>query len=231
MATAAPPLPRTDTARILDHALDMICAAMPERGHLLDLPCGTGYLSIRALDRGWRVTPAELLPEHWQGGDRAHVRKMDLNATLPLEDNVVDAAICCEGMEHIENPWLVLREFHRVVRPGGHVIISLPNTIDLRQRFRMLRRGYWGHYFPRVPTHINHMGLFPLCHALLRTGYTIRDIRSPKVYGGIAFRLLSPLFRYTPDCGLPPDVCALLSRHEVLCGRTAIVHATVNADS
>lgn len=221
--------PATSTARILDRALDMLCEAMPERGHLLDLPCGTGYLSIRALERGWAVTPADLVAAQWQGGDAAEVRVMDLNAPLPLADASVDAAICCEGLEHIENPWLVLRELHRVVRPGGQVVVSLPNTIDLRQRFRMLRRGYWGHYFPRVPSHINHLGLFPLCHALIRTGYAIRDVRSAKTYGGLGLRLLVPLFRYTPRCGLPADVCAMLSRHEVLCGRTAIVRAVVQA--
>ena len=223
MAHAAPP--SSNTARILDRALDLLCEARSGGGQVIDLPCGTGYLSAQASARGWQVTSADLAPTLWRGDPTVAVQKIDLNAPLPFGDAMTDAVICCEGLEHIENPWLVLREFRRVLRPGGHLIISLPNTIDLRQRFRMLRRGYWGHYFPRVPTHINHMGLFPLCHTLLRTGYVIEDIRSAKTYGGLPYRMLAPLFRFTPDCGLPADVCALLSRHEVLCGRTAIVRA------
>lgn len=217
---------QTNTARILDRALGMLGDAPPD-GHLIDLPCGTGYLSTRAAEQGWRVTPCDLGPTLWQGDPATHVVAADMNGALPLPDATADAVACCEGLEHIENPWHVLREFRRVLRPGGQLVISLPNTVDLRQRFRMLRRGYWGHYFPRVPDHINHMGVFALCHALLRTGFTIEDIRSAKVYGGAGYRLLTPLFRFRPQCGLPPKVCRLLSRHEVLCGRTAIVRAAV----
>ncbi len=216
---------QTDTARILDRALDMLSEAAPTPGDLVDLPCGTGYLSLHAAQRGWRVTPCDLAPSLWQGGAAMHVQQADLNGALPLGDASADAIVCCEGVEHIENPWLVLREFARILRPGGQLVISLPNTIDLRQRFRMFRRGYWGHYFPRVSEHINHMGPFVLCHALLRTGFAIEDIRSAKTYGGAGYRLLTPFFRFRPHCGLPADVCRLLSRHEVLCGRTAIVRA------
>lgn len=222
------PLPNSNTARILDRALAMLEAACPARGHLLDLPCGSGYLAGRAQRAGWQVTAGDLYTGAWKGDPATPAQCMDLHKPLPLGDASVDAVACCEGMEHIENPWLVLREFRRILRPGGQVAISLPNTIDLRQRLRMLRRGYWGHYFPRVPSHINHMGTFALCHALLRTGFRIQEIRSPKTYGGVGFRLLSRLFPYTTACGLPPDVCRMLSRHEVLCGRTVVIRATAD---
>lgn len=228
-ARVSPGPPPTNTARILDRAFALLQEAAPQPGHLLDLPCGSGYLAHIAAEAGWQVTAADLIPAMWQGPADRPPTQADLNGRLPFGDDFCDAIACCEGMEHIENPWLVLREFHRILRPGGQLVVSLPNTVDLRQRFRMLRRGYWGHYFPRVPSHINHMGAFVLCHALLRTGFAIRDIRVAKVYGGLPYRLLAPLFRYTPKCGLPPDVCAMLSRPEVLCGRTVIVRATAEA--
>lgn len=225
MTSSAETLPETGTVRILDHAIEMLTAAHPVPGHLIDLPCGTGYLSTRAASAGWRVTPADISPELWQGDPATKALRADLDATLPFPESDTDAIVCCEGIEHIENPWNALREFRRILRPGGDLIISIPNTIDVRQRFRMLKRGHWGHYFPNVQGHINHMGTFVLCHALLQSGFTIHSISSPKQYGGF-YRLLAPFMSFKPSCGLPGEVCDMLSSATVLCARTVIVHAT-----
>ncbi len=219
--------PGTSASRILDHAIDVLRTTDVAHGHLIDIPCGTGYLSERATREGWDVSAADLLPELWQGNPATKIQKADLDATLPFPDTSADAVVCCEGLEHIENPWNALREFRRILKPGGNLITSIPNTVDLRQRFRMLRRGHWGHYFPSVADHQNHMGTFVLCHALMRNGFTIRSISSPKQYGGF-FRLLVPLFRFSPTCGLPEDVCAMLSRPAVLCARTVVILATAD---
>jgi len=218
-------LPKTGTWRALDRALAMLNQAMPDRGHLADLPCGTGYLSARASQAGWRVTPADLRPERWQGPPDLYPIYADLHAQLPFSSNAFDALGCCEGLEHIENPWLALREFYRVVRPGGSVIVSIPNTIDMRQRRRLLFRGFFGNYFPVDPTHINLMGPLVLCHAMLRIGYLIRDIGAVDIYGGTFHRLASPLFRIGRKSLLPENVRNMLSRSDVLIGRTVLVLA------
>jgi SAM-dependent methyltransferase len=224
MATRLPPC---QTTPILDHALRMLETRMRPPARLADLPCGTGYLSARAAPHGWEVFPFDLDPGAWRAGDIAKVAYADLNRPLSIDDGAFDALVCCEGLEHIENPWLVLREFHRVVRTGGLVILSIPNTVDLRQRLRILRRGYYGHYLPKVPDHINFIGSFGLCHALLRSGFAIECIDSPKVYGGPMLRSVAPLFGFGRRSGLPDDVRAMLSSPRVLCGRTALFCARV----
>lgn len=210
---------------ILDLALAMLAEGAANAGRLVDVPCGVGYLSEKARAGGWQVTPLDIAPEVWEGDDTVEVVAADLNERLPLPDGSADAVVCCEGIEHIENPWHVLREFRRLLGAGGQLVLSLPNTIDVRQRMRMLRRGYWGHYFPSVPWHINHMGTFALCHALGRTGFAVRDVRTPRPYGGVFERLLASMLRFRPRCGLPSDVCEMLSRDEVLRGRTVVIRA------
>ncbi len=221
----APSTPETGTTPILQHALEVLRSARPTPGDLIDLPCGSGYLSRLAAETGWRVSPADLHPELWVGDPNVCVQRADLDGQLPFPTAAADALVCCEGLEHVENPWNALRELHRVLRPCGDLILSLPNTIDLRQRFRMLLRGYWGHYLPDVPDHINAMGTFMLCHALLRSGFAIHSISSPKQYGGFRYRGLAKLFPLRSNSGLPREVCRMLSQPEVLCARTVIVHA------
>jgi len=220
-------LPPCQTTPILEHALGMLEARMRPPARLADLPCGTGYLSVRAAQHGWTVSPFDLDPGAWRGGDVAKVGYADLNRPLAIDDDAFDALVCCEGLEHIENPWLVLREFQRVVRPGGLVVVSIPNTVDLRQRWRILRRGYYGHYLPKVRDHINLLGSFGLCHALLRTGFAIEFIDCPRPYGGPLMRSLARLFGFERRSGLPDDVRAMLSSPRVLCGRTALFCARV----
>ncbi|UZE48100.1 class I SAM-dependent methyltransferase [Rhodopseudomonas sp. P2A-2r] len=50
----------------------------------------------------------------------------DLQGAIPLADQSVDTIFCCSVMEHTPEPWRVLPEFYRILRPGGHVVLSVP---------------------------------------------------------------------------------------------------------
>lgn len=45
---------------------------------------------------------------------------------LPLPDNSVDCVLCCEVLEHIEDPRKVCLEIYRILKPGGVAFISTP---------------------------------------------------------------------------------------------------------
>jgi SAM-dependent methyltransferase len=47
---------------------------------------------------------------------------------LPLADGCADAVLCTEVMEHVSDPAAMLAEIHRVLRPGGHLVITVPFT-------------------------------------------------------------------------------------------------------
>lgn len=51
-------------------------------------------------------------------------------AEFPYPDGSFDAVLLCEILEHLtEDPTHVLNEIHRVLRPGGHIIVTTPNML------------------------------------------------------------------------------------------------------
>lgn len=45
---------------------------------------------------------------------------------LPFEDGSIEAVLCLEVLEHVENPFAAVSELHRVLKPGGRLIASVP---------------------------------------------------------------------------------------------------------
>src|SRR5207247_2386029 len=73
------------------------------RGVLLDVPAGEGALTARLQSLGFEVQSCDLNPEIFRLQDM-EIRRGDLTATLPYEQQSFDYVVCVEGLEHIENP-------------------------------------------------------------------------------------------------------------------------------
>ena len=72
-----------------------------------------------------------------------------MNRTLPFSDDAFDAAVCMEGIEHVLDPFLLLGELIRVVRPGGRVYLTTPNIMNFYSRLQFLLTGTF-HQFAQV---------------------------------------------------------------------------------
>jgi ubiquinone/menaquinone biosynthesis C-methylase UbiE len=46
--------------------------------------------------------------------------------SIPLPDAAVDAIMCTEVLEHIPDPLAALREFNRLIKPGGYLLLTAP---------------------------------------------------------------------------------------------------------
>lgn len=86
--------------------------AVGSQGLLLNL--GAGF---RASPPGFRGVDRECYP----GVDV----QADLTA-LPFRDDTVDGLLCEMVLEHVPDAEAAIREFHRVLRPGGHAFIAVP---------------------------------------------------------------------------------------------------------
>lgn len=117
-------------------------------GKVLDVPAGQGALSLELMNMGFsEITCLDICEDNFKltGVD---FRKHDANTPLPYADNSFDYVVSVEGIEHFESPWRFIKEICRVLKPGGTMLISTPNTLSVNARLKYLISGY----FPRFKT-------------------------------------------------------------------------------
>ncbi len=126
----------------------MIGALSKERkGFLLDAPAGTGALAARLKKMGFSVSCCDINPSLFSIQD-IEIKKGDLNQSLPYPSGSFDIVTCIEGLEHLENPFNAIREFYRILKPGGKLFLSLPNYLNIERRLKFLITGL----FSKIPS-------------------------------------------------------------------------------
>lgn len=65
-----------------------------------------------------------------------------LTAELPFDDATCDVVLAGEIIEHIVDTEAFLRAIHRMLRPGGAVVLSTPNLLWWKARLEMLAGRY-----------------------------------------------------------------------------------------
>ena len=218
------------------------------RGRLLDVPAGEGALASRLLKLGFDVRCCDLYPEIFRVRG-IEIKRGDLNTHLPYDDNEFDYITCIEGIEHIENPQQAIREFARLLRAGGHLVISTPNILNIEERFKWLLYGYTSHFKPlsresleslradvgemeEIALHVNPISYSELRYSLEKYGFEIERLYrdKPKKHQWAywpAVALIRLLGRLTPERKRRERWTMALQSDEILLGgNTLIVHAT-----
>src|SRR5213078_2995427 len=104
---------------------------------LARVPAGAAVLDVGARDRGLR----RVLPEdvRYQGIEidpafaRPDVLIHDISQGIPFPPGSYDFAFCLEVLEHVPNPFGTLSEMHRILKPGGVLIVSVPNPYHFKE--------------------------------------------------------------------------------------------------
>ena len=105
---------------------------------LADVGCGDGRLAWRygahTLCKTYIGIDASsaMLTQVAQHLPDARTLLADASRSIPLPDESVDVIVCTECFEHMATPETTLREFARLLKPGGWIIIQSPNAAQLR---------------------------------------------------------------------------------------------------
>jgi SAM-dependent methyltransferase len=123
--------------------------------HYVDLGAGAGVIPLAVASLGLHVTVLDTWTQYSPENDnlmgttdeiiarfdRAGIRCVQwdlLCDPLPLATNCCDLLSLFDVLEHIPKPRVLLREVRRLLRPGGLLVIKLPNAANLRNRLRLL---------------------------------------------------------------------------------------------
>lgn len=99
---------------------------------VLDAGCGSGPLSAGLRDRGALVSGFDLSPAmvslaRERLGEEADLKVADLAERLPYEDVSFDVVVCSLALHYLKDWVAPLTELRRVLRPGGHLVVSVPH--------------------------------------------------------------------------------------------------------
>ncbi|HSQ23653.1 MAG TPA: methyltransferase domain-containing protein [Pyrinomonadaceae bacterium] len=220
------------------------------RGALLDIPAGEGALAARLIDAGFDVRCCDLYPEIFRL-DGVDIHRGNLDAELPFGDQSFEYITCLEGLEHIENPQQAMREFARVLKPGGRLIVSVPNILNIEERLKWLLYGYTSHFKPisraaaerlraeydervEIAAHVNPIGYSELRYILEKNAFEIVQLYRDKPKGKSwlywpVVLLIRLIARLTPARKRGERWTEELTSDEILLGgNTLIVEAVLN---
>lgn len=100
---------------------------------VVDFPAGNGVSTRILKDVGANPIPIDLFPEYFELSDVECIRA-NIRTGLPLESNSADYLLCQEGIEHFTDQFYALKEFNRVLKVNGTMMITTPNYSNLRAK-------------------------------------------------------------------------------------------------
>jgi len=148
---------------------------LPSRAdHALEVGCGQGGTLAWLKDSGiaGRTTGIELDAASAAAARRYvdHLIEGDAEAaidSLPAES--LDLVLCLDVLEHLVDPWRAMARLTRALRPGGSVIISVPNVRHYSVALPLLWSGRWQY---------EHAGILDRTHLRFFTRASARALLS-----------------------------------------------------
>lgn len=111
------------------------------QGRLLDVGSGYGFFLALMQSRGWEVMGLEVSPT---GADYGRKRWGLSILPQPWEqalfpEGEFDVVTAFYVIEHLPDPLAFLREVHRIVRPGGMILLRYPHTTPIKAILSLMR--------------------------------------------------------------------------------------------
>lgn len=164
-----------------------LCSRLP-KGVILDCGAGTGVLSYLLSVLGWKVKACDKEATFFEPQEIPCVFS-DLNKKLPYINNSFDVIVCKQVIEHLENPYNLIRECRRILRNGGHLVISTPNIVSINSRIGFLRTGVMAGFSKKWHEHRSIIHYEQLINMLQEQNFEIIEITA-HVYKKTQFRSL-----------------------------------------
>jgi len=147
--------------------IEFIAKTLVPGGRVLDIGCGRGVLLGPLAEQGFEAHGVERSAVATTGVDsRAHIRIAPSLAEAGYDDATFDVIILWHVLEHLADPLETITECYRIMKPGGRIIVALPNFSSVQARWA---GPDWFHL--DAPRHLFHFSLAGLRLLLERVGF------------------------------------------------------------
>lgn len=163
--------------------IESIVSSGTQQLRILDIGCGEGHITeaIRQKIPGSNVTG---LDYSISAIKYAHRNFPNIEFVVgdayncPYPDGYFDAVVCNNLWEHVPDPLYLLSVVRRVVKPGGHIVISTPSRYRLGNLFRVLRGkkvAFMSHH------HVTEYSVGQVKEQLKYGGFAVTKVMSRKI--------------------------------------------------
>ncbi len=154
----------TSSPEVKEFVLKLI-SSLKDVEKVLDFGAGRGELLEILLKTHpeWELTGTDILPRPEFLSRDVAWHQQDLNIPW-VPEKLFDLAICSEVIEHLENPRQLMRDLATLVRPGGWLILTMPNQESYRSLLSLWLRG-------------NHVSFIGDCYPAHITALLAEDLK------------------------------------------------------
>jgi SAM-dependent methyltransferase len=196
--------------------LDLIIQHLDKKSEILDLGAGEGEFSRRLIEKDFKAIPVDGFDIYWRNPEiPLIIANLDAEfaSTVSQSGKQFDAIVAIEIIEHLENPYLFLRECAKLLKPNGLLFVTSPNVESITSRIIFLYTGRligFGEVETLRPAHITPVfkwkfdlafeeaGFEYVWEGYNRISYRVGDNFHNKI-GSLMARLLRPIVKGEKD--------------------------------
>lgn len=194
-----------DVDKLASDSIDALSLSMiPSNSYVLELGCATGFHTKYLKSKKKCTVIGNEIDKLASKEARKYAKKVIVGS---LNTNEVwkkikelgpyDVVFASSIIEHLDNPWDILRKIHTVLKPKGKLILTVPNIAFWRARLRLFL-GIWEYeeYGIFDKTHTKFFTVFSMRKALKDAGFTVLDEKYDPAGGAKWF---TPILRFFPN--------------------------------
>lgn len=142
-------------------------------GKLFEIGCSNGYFLSLARTNGWQVNGMDISNYAINKARKKYSLKLSSGPaeTMKIKKQAYNVVVMWDTIEHLTNPYLVLKNIHKLLKSNGRLFLSTGITDDLLDKVTI---GYSIWYVP--PNHLYFFSFKSLSNILRLSGFKVVSI-------------------------------------------------------